>query len=249
MTSPTDPFTISPLIVEPVSGIAYRQRQPLRQPPAALLILLHGVGGNEQNLFAVAAAAERDSLVVLPRGRLTLGPAAFAWFHVTFGASGPRINVAEANDSRLELIRFVGALQALHGVAPTRTVIAGFSQGGILSASVALSAPDRVAGFGLLSGRILPELEPALAPQAQLATLRAFVGHGRADDKLPVDWATRSAEWLTELGVPHTLRLYPTGHELAPAMQAEFLQWSAAVTTGSAGAAGGTREPITDHLP
>jgi len=250
MPSPAEAFSIGPLVAEPVSGIAYRQRRPLRGPPAALLILLHGVGGNVQNLVALAAAAERNLHVVLPRGRLALGTAAFAWFHVTFGADGPRIDAAEANDSRLALIRFVENLQALHGVAPRRSVIAGFSQGGILSASVALSAPDRVAGFGLLSGRILPELEPAPAPQAKLARLRAFVGHGRADDKLPAHSATRSSEWLTTLGVPHTLRVYPNGHELAPAMQQEFLQWSAAVTGCDAGAGGNAvRGSIANYLP
>lgn len=62
--------------------------------------------------------------------------------------------------SRLALIRFVKQMQATFGIAPQHTVIAGFSQGGILSFSVALSAPERVAGFGVLSGRILPELEP-----------------------------------------------------------------------------------------
>lgn len=248
MTRAAPEFMASPLEVEPVSRIAYRRREPLPRPPAALLILLHGVGGNEQNLAPLAVAAGRDTLVVLPRGRLVLGPDAFGWFHVTFGGGGPRINATEADDSRLALIRFVERMQALHGVAPARTIIAGFSQGGILSASVALSAPDCVAGFGLLAGRILPELEPSLAPRAHLGALRAFVGHGRADDTLPVGWATRASEWLATLGVPHTLRLYPTGHDLGPAMQADFLQWAGAFTGDRDGTAGATASNA-DHLP
>jgi phospholipase/carboxylesterase len=65
-----------------------------------------------------------------------------------------------------------------YGIAPQNMVIAGFSQGGILSATLALSAPEQVASFGVLSGRILPELAPQLANKEYLASLRSFIGHG-----------------------------------------------------------------------
>jgi phospholipase/carboxylesterase len=107
------------------------------------------------------------------------------------------------------------------------TVIAGFSQGGILSASVALSAPELVQGFGLLSGRILPELKPHIADPLQRAHLQAFIGHGELDTTLPVSWAQRSDQWLSELGVAHLTRLYPVGHGISPAMKTDFLRWLA----------------------
>ena len=68
-----------------------------------------------------------------------------------------------------------------------------------MSASVALTAPHQVAGFAVQSGRILPELEPRLASPNALAHLKAFIGHGELDSKLPVHWAHRSEQWLTSL--------------------------------------------------
>lgn len=155
----------------------------------------------------------------------TLGPQQFAWFQVQFTPQGPRIAPEHAEHSRLTLIEFLAGLRSRYGVPAQATVIAGFSQGGILSASVALSSPDSVAGFGLLSGRILPELEPAIAPRDQLVRLQAFIGHGSFDSKLPVDWAHRADAWLAELGVPRTLRLYPIDHTVSAAMQADFVAW------------------------
>jgi phospholipase/carboxylesterase len=160
---------------------------------------------------------------------LTLGPGQFAWFRVAFTASGPRIEAQEAEQSRLVLIRFVAQVQAAYGIAPQQTVIAGFSQGGILSASVALTAPEGVAGFGVLSGRILPELEPHLAAPARLAALQGFIGHGEFDSKLPVLWAQRAEALLSQLGVAHNSRRYPIDHGISAAMQADFLQWLAGV--------------------
>jgi phospholipase/carboxylesterase len=134
---------------------------------------------------------------------------------------------AEADASRRSLIDFIGQLQQAHGIDAAHTVVAGFSQGGILSASVALTAPERVAAFAVLAGRILPELEPQLADAQRLAALRGYIAHGTYDDKLPVSWAQRASDWLDRLGVEHLTKLYPTGHELGPAMRADFLAWLA----------------------
>ena len=205
--------------------LPFRVRLPRPATPRALLVLLHGVGGNETNLAQLAHAAPAGTLVVLARAPHELAPGQYAWFPVRFTPEGPQIDAGAANASRQRLIRFVEQLQHAHGVAPTHTVIAGFSQGGILSASVGLTAPTHVAGFGLLAGRILPELEPHLVPWQQLRTLRAFIGHGIHDEKLPLTWARRAARLLDDLRVHQTQRLYSTGHELGRQMQEDFLRW------------------------
>lgn len=220
---------LSDVITDPRFALAFRVREPAAVAPSALLVLLHGVGGNETNLAALATDVPADTLVVLPRGPLELGAGQYAWFRVAFTASGPQIDADEAEDSRQRLVRFVAQLQDSYGIAPTRTVIAGFSQGGILSASVALSAPERVRGFAVLSGRILPELEPHLATRARLVGLQALIAHGRDDSKLPVAWAQRANAWLHELGVAHTTALYPGDHGIPPQMARDFLDWQRAL--------------------
>jgi phospholipase/carboxylesterase len=154
-----------------------------------------------------------------------MGAQQFAWFRMNFTPAGPSIVPEEAEHSRKLLIHFVQQVQARYAIAAQNTVIAGFSQGGILSASVALSTPEILAGFGLLSGRILPELKPHLADPTRLAQLRAFVAHGDQDATLPVVWAQRSDQWLKELGVQNSSHRYPMGHGVSAAMQADFLNW------------------------
>jgi phospholipase/carboxylesterase len=217
--------TLSPLTIDPAFALAFRTLQPPPAKPASLLVLLHGVGGNESNLAALGAEAGSNTLVVLPRGPITLAPEAFGWFRVAFSGNGPQIVASEADASRRALIDFIGELQQAHGIDAAHTVVAGFSQGGILSASVALTAPERVAAFAVLAGRILPELEPQLADAKHLSALRGYIAHGTHDDKLPLSWAQRADDWLTRLGVAHETKLYPTGHELGPAMRADFIAW------------------------
>ena len=217
--------TLSDLQTSADSNLSFRIRQPLPLNPTRCVILLHGVGGNETNLLDLAATMDANTLLLFPRGPIPLGPQQFGWFRVSFTPEGPRIVAEEAEQSRKILIDFVQQVQARYGIAAHNTVMAGFSQGGILSASVALSAPEQVAGFGLLSGRILPELAPHIASQERLKNLSAFVGHGEFDTKLPVMWAQRSDQWLKELGIAHVSHRYPMDHGISQAMKADFLDW------------------------
>lgn len=217
--------TISDLLTEPKSGLTYRVRWPMPSHPVNLLLLLHGVGGNETNLLGLAEGVADDTLVIFPRGPLQLGMQQFAWFRVTFTSAGPSIVPQEAQSSREAMIALVHNLQQAHSISSRCTVVAGFSQGGILSASVALTSPESVAGFGVLSGRILPEIAPITASKERLSGLLAFVGHGDFDSKLPVTWAKRSDQLLSELGVRSVSLRYPVDHEISNAMREDFQAW------------------------
>jgi len=217
--------SLGPLQQDEAYELSFRLRLPAPARPRACVVLLHGVGSSETSLADLATTIDSDTLVVFPRGPVQFAPGQFGWFHVAFTPSGPSIDAAEADASRLSLLRFLEQLQSAYGIAPQNTVIAGFSQGGILSASVALSEPEHVAGFAVLSGRILPELEAHLASTQRLAHLRGFIAHGEYDSKLPKAWAQRADQWLEKLGVARATHFYPIDHGISAEMQADFLEW------------------------
>ena len=209
--------------VDPRSGLAYETLGAARAE--ALLVLLHGVGGNEAQLRGLARQQDPRLRCVLARAPLTFGPQSHGWFEVVFGPQGPAINSEQAEANRQQLATLLESLQQELGIAPQRTLIAGFSQGGIMSAGLGLTRPELVAGFGLLSGRILPELAPHLACPEDLRRLSGFVSHGLQDTKLPVSWAVKADAWLGELGVSFETHRYEAGHELTPAMVEDFGTW------------------------
>ncbi len=217
------------LLTDTATGLSYRLMQPQPPTPQRCLVLLHGVGSNELSVARLADGVRHGTLVVLVRGTWLMGGESFAWFEVEFTPSGPRIAWEQAEQSRQKLIQLLSKLRDYYGVAADQTIIAGFSQGGIMSAAVALTSPESVGGFGLLSGRILPEIEPLLAGKERLASLSGFVGHGELDPKLPVGWAQSSHDTLEKLGVRHTYRLYPIGHSVSAPMQADFVRWLSTV--------------------
>lgn len=217
------------VVTQPGLPLAHRVRAPANgnTNDAPCLILLHGVGANEANLIDFAARQDPRLIVVLARGPLTFGPNQYGWFNVNFGTSGPVINATQAEQSRQTLIDFIDGLPGTYQIDAKRIWIAGFSQGGILSASVGLTRPDKVAGFGILSGRILPEIAPLMAKPDALKKLHAFVSHGIDDGKLSINFARNAKSLLTENHVQLAYREYNAVHELNASMQTDFVQWVA----------------------
>lgn len=203
---------------EPQTGLFFRKGGNTTAPNSRL-ILLHGVGSNEANLAPLADALPEELEVILLRGPLQVGPQGFAWYQVNFTSNGPSFNQEQAESCRHLLSRFIDALPAMP------TVIAGFSQGGIMSASVGLTEPEQVAGFALLSGRMLRELDPHIAPAGRLKSVRAFIAHGHQDNVLPIAWAQEADAWLDRLGVIHETHFYTMAHEIVAQELADFSQW------------------------
>jgi phospholipase/carboxylesterase len=213
------------LIHDAAYAFAFRVLEPRPEPARRLLVLLHGVGGEDSPLAALGARVDGATLVVLPRAQRSIGGAGLGWFREAFGGDGRAVVIEEAEESRLRMIEFVTQLQARCDVPPARSVIVGFSQGGMLAASVALTAAERLAGFALCCGRVLSEIEPRLSPRTLLAQLDGLVLHGRDDDLLPPAWAERADAALNRLGVPHETRVYPAEHALTLEMREDLLDW------------------------
>ncbi len=201
-------------------------RQPLpdeSNPP--LLLLLHGVGSNEHDLFGLAPMLDPRFVVVSLRAPNTLAPGSYAWFHVEFTPQGSLINPAEAEQSRQILIETIQQAVAAFGANPQRVYLMGFSQGAIMSASVALTRPDLVAGAVLMSGRILPEIQPRMVEPEQLTGLPILAVHGSADTVLPIHNGRASRDLLSKLPVKLTYKEYAMGHEVTPQSLRDVQAW------------------------
>ena len=206
---------------------------PGERPP--LLILLHGVGANEQQMMQLAPSFDPRFIVVSVRSPLVLGPNAFGWFHVTFTANGPKIVAEEAAAGWKQLAQFIDEAVAAFGADPARVFIAGFSQGGIMALATMLAAPQKLAGAIWMSGRLLPEVLPHAAPADALRDKPVLIVHGTADEKLGIQLARWAREQLERFPLALTYRELPMGHTITPQSLAVVTTWlSTLLDAGSA---------------
>lgn len=207
-------------------SLVHLVRQPKFEagtPP--LLLLLHGVGSNEQDLFGLAPFLDERFLIISVRAPNTQGPGSYAWFEVAFTPQGPVIHPAQAEASRKALITFLDEAVTAYGADPKQVYLMGFSQGAIMSASVALTRPELVAGAVLMSGRILPQIQPLIASDDELSGLPFLVVHGTADMVLPITNGRASRQLLSSLPVELTYHEYKMGHEVSQESLADVTVW------------------------
>jgi len=208
------------------SPLVHRVRRPevsSVRPP--LLLLLHGVGSNENDLFGLEQAFDPRFVVVSARAPLTVRTGAYAWFPVQLGPQGPVIDAAQAEASRVLVAQFVDWAVAEYGANPARVFVAGFSQGAIMTASLALTEPEKVAGAVLMSGRILPEVVPLVAPLPRRLAPSYLVVHGVEDAVLPLFHGQASRTTLQGLGIEPEYRAFPMGHTVSQESLAAVSAW------------------------
>lgn len=194
-----------------------------RPPP--LLLLLHGVGSNERSMAALAPAFDPRLLVVSARSPIVLGVDSFAWFHVTFTPAGPEIDAGEAEAGWQRIAAFIDEAVDAYGADPARVYVAGFSQGAIMSAAALLTAPERIAGAIMMSGRLLPEVLPHAADPARLRGRRLLIVHGVSDEKLGIHFARSARERLARFPIDLTYRELPMGHAVTAESLTIVAEW------------------------
>lgn len=206
-------------------GLAYVERAADGEAEG-LLVLHHGRGTSELDVIGLADALDpgRRLRAVSPRGPLQLpGSPGYHWYVV------PRVGYPDPETffaARAALAELHDALWA-EGAGPERTVLAGFSMGAVMSFAMGLGA-DRPGPAGILAfSGFVPTVEGWEPSLADRAGTRAFVGHGRNDPVIDVDFGHRARELLEAGGLPVTYRESELGHQIDPAQLRDARAWLA----------------------
>jgi len=204
----------------------------LRRPaaPAAvhpwLLVLMHGVGSNEQDLFSLVNQVPDHFCVLSLRAPYRMAPGSFGWFDFSIEPDGSRsIDAAQEAASRALLAQTVASAAGQLGIAPERVVVGGFSQGGIMALSLLLTQPSLVQAALVWHGRMLPQLPAQAAGHEALRGRQLWLSHGTHDNVIPVAQAQAIAQYVQTLPLALTYREFPGAHEIRPAELAATVAW------------------------
>ena len=224
-----DPFAATAPPLRSDLPLAYRLLNPAQAAGATrLLLLLHGVGGNELNLLPVGEQlADAHTLVLSVRAPLVFGPAGFGFYQVDFSSGKPVFNHAQQLEGQRLLLRFMEQASAQYGIPAGQVYLLGFSQGAIMAYDVALTHPAQVRGVLAFSGRMLAESRQHHAPASEIQQVQFFLSHGRHDDKLPAYYADEAVDFLKTVGIVPRYESFEGGHEVSASGLAAARQWLA----------------------
>jgi phospholipase/carboxylesterase len=200
-------------------SLYYLIRQPEKPAPDGakppLLILLHGLRSNEEDLFSLTPYLDERFLIVSARAPYVLGLGQYAWYRVTFTPSGSERNQEDFECALEVLIRFVGEVVNAYGADPRQVYLMGFSQGAIMSVAALLTHPELLAGAVAMSGALPSEVLPSAAPAERLKDIPVIVVHGVYDDVLPIAEGRTLRLHLSTLPVRLDYREYPMRHQVS----------------------------------
>jgi phospholipase/carboxylesterase len=208
-------------------SLEYKIREPkiiLAKNP--LLLLIHGYGSNEEDLFSFAAELPDEYYIVSARAPYNLQYGSYAWYAINFDADQNKFSDNDqARISRDLIAQFIDELVANYPIDTKNVTLIGFSQGTILSYAVALSHPEKVQRVVAMSGYVNQEILEENYLKNSFTNLKIFASHGTVDQVIPVEWGRKAKPFLENLGINTTYKEYPIGHGVSPQNFYDFKNW------------------------
>lgn len=191
---------------------------PTKKYPA--LVLIHGRGSNEQNMFDLVEGLEEHFFIFSVRGHVP-HPPGYAFF--TFQVYGhPDRDVF---DEGIELITsFIDYAVEKYPIDTSRVYLLGFSQGAVASNTLALTLGDRIKGIVSLSGYI-PEFVKTDYDKKPVDKLSVYISHGVEDPVLPYEWGEAAKDYFEKAGANVAFYSYDSAHTVSLKNKQDLQQW------------------------
>lgn len=191
---------------------------------APVIILLHGYGSNEEDLFSFAAELPDHLFVVSARAPRDLQPYGYSWYDIHYTTTEKISNDEQAIESRDLVATFIDEVVANYPVDANNVSLLGFSQGTILSYAVAFTYPEKIKNVVALSGYLNHKIFE-VSDDKKYDHLNFYCSHGSVDQVIPVQAAREITPFMELNNLNHVYQEYPVGHGVAPQNFYSFKAW------------------------
>jgi phospholipase/carboxylesterase len=205
-------------------GFAHRFLPGDESGPGAALLVLHGTGGDENDLVPLGRELAPGAAILSPRGKVLEYGAPRFFRRLAEGVFDHEDLVFRTH----ELADFIEAAAEEYGFDRSKLVAAGYSNGANVAASLMLLRPELLRAAVLF--RAMVPFEPEETPD--LSGMPVFLSAGRMDRMILPENAERLAEILKEAGADVDLRWRDTGHALTYEEVAEAKEWLSKILPG-----------------
>lgn len=208
-------------------ALHYLIREPkVKLEKNPLLLLLHGYGSNEQDLFSFASELPDTYYIVSARAPFDLQFGSYAWYAINFDADENKFSdLKQAQTSRDLIAKFIDELIVNYPIDDQNVTLVGFSQGCILSYAIGVSYPEKISKIVAMSGYFNDKIAILGFEQNNFEDLKIFASHGNVDQVVPVQWARKAKPTLSSLGIEIEYREYSVGHTISQQNFHDMINW------------------------
>jgi phospholipase/carboxylesterase len=206
-------------IIHSTTGLIYRVRRGRLHD--ALIVMLHGLSGDENAMWIFDHALPRSATVIAPRALYASELGGTSWARSVVRDDLDNADFQEAIE---RLSRFVHEAITLYEVDSQRVIVMGFSQGAALSYAFSLAQPEILRGVIALAG-FLPDLSSAQPVTPALP--HYLIIHGTHDEAVPIDRAREARSVLERRGASVEYHEHRVGHKVSAQGMQEIARWVA----------------------
>lgn len=186
--------------------------------PYPLLVLLHGQGGNEEQMLRLAPRLSRRNFICISlRATVCLGAGRHG-----LGWSWGRGEHADLIEDYV--LRAAEQTRRRYHVHSERIYLAGIGEGATTAYRLGLTIPEQLGGVVSLNGA-MPRVNRPLLRLPELRSLRVFIAHGIANSVVPLSLARADQRLLNAAGLDVEMHTYPTTQKLHPDMLRDLNRW------------------------
>ncbi len=212
-------------ILQKDMALKYIVKEPsVKTSTTPLIILLHGYGSNEADLFSLTKELPQEAIVVAVRAPIKLANG-YAWFPVA--RFGDKEDPAAPERSRQLMLQFIDQAAKKYRIPAARIYLVGFSQGAMMSLNIALTQPERVHGIAMLSGKLIEETKNKMVKPELINKVSIFEAHGTEDQVIPIATGREAHAYLTIKNIKTEYHEYKMVHTISMEELLDIKKWFA----------------------
>lgn len=185
-----------------------------------VIYALHGMGSDEEDIYSLVEDLKDEFILIAVRGPLKIGPG-YGYFDIQ------RIGVPQV-DSLDDILRQLSELtlrsQEQYPIDPTKQFFVGFSQGAILSMSLALVLGSQINGIVAMHGYI-PQHIKEITVNAKIDQIKVMITHGESDEMFPIDIGRSNESYFKERTHNVRFNTYSHGHSVSYQEKTDVINW------------------------
>lgn len=193
---------------------------------APVIILLHGYGADERDLFGLKNSFPKNYLVIAVRAPYPLAAGGYEWYEPAMVNGQHDGNAAQLEHSRNAINKFIAQAVAKYNADAKSVYLIGFSQGAVMCYQAGLTTPEQLKAIAALSGMIFPSLKAMQKNSAALQRLKIFIAHGTADNRIPFADGKAAYDYIKSIGLQPGFHEYAgMGHTISNEVMDDLVKW------------------------
>ena len=183
-----------------------RKSKDIKSP---LIILIHGYGSNEKDLFSLIGYLPKEAYIISLRGPIELFNNSYAWYDIYVDANNKFYDHEGAKKIRDELSKFIDEIIKHPNIDSDNITLIGFSQGAILSHAISYSYPGKIKNIMALSGVIDEKIMKRADSKPKT---NIYISHGTNDKMIDYHISRESLNFYKSKDIDFTFESYDQGH-------------------------------------